>query len=331
MSEYLKNYCHVFMFDAPILNYSNEKNDFDVPILNCSNEINDIDARPRKRARRQNKVKRVPRPPNAFILYRTNKHLDVKAQNKNLTNAQVSKVISQMWKNEKNEIKLYWEKLADNMKLNHMKNYPDYVYKPKKRTTTSDTSKNSSKINMINNMIKAKTSSTPPKQQLFIDPSLSDIYQPHDDIFILMQHQYQQLISFEKEIQNKSLSDLCKDIDKFCNLEKKIYKIKKIFINAAKDAFEKKQDLKDVSKIFSKFDGRKNDFTKIYSIANYYLGCCYENGYGLNKDERMAKTFLKFAAIYDSLEAKKKLLHEEKWKSIRDIMDWNTSYRYLFV
>ncbi|CAG8787317.1 1447_t:CDS:1, partial [Dentiscutata erythropus] len=84
-------------------------------------------------------------------------------QNKNLTNAQVSKVISQMWKNEKKEIILYWEKLADSMKLKHMQKYPNYVYKPKKRT--KDTSKNSSK------MISAKTSSTlpPPREESIIN------------------------------------------------------------------------------------------------------------------------------------------------------------------
>ncbi|RIB06480.1 high mobility group box domain-containing protein, partial [Gigaspora rosea] len=70
------------------------------------------------------------RPPNAFILYRKNKQPDVVAQNKNLTNAEVSKVISKMWWKETEEIRFQWEKLADRMKLKHMQDHPDYVYQP---------------------------------------------------------------------------------------------------------------------------------------------------------------------------------------------------------
>ncbi|RIA84120.1 high mobility group box domain-containing protein, partial [Glomus cerebriforme] len=70
------------------------------------------------------------RPPNAFILYRKAKQPDVVAQNKNLTNAEVSKVISKMWWKENEEERFQWEKRADRMKLKHMQDYPDYVYQP---------------------------------------------------------------------------------------------------------------------------------------------------------------------------------------------------------
>ncbi|POG76857.1 high mobility group box domain-containing protein, partial [Rhizophagus irregularis DAOM 181602=DAOM 197198] len=86
----------------------------------------------KQRKSRSRKPKRTPRPPNAFILYRKAKQPDVVAQNKNLTNAEVSKVISKMWWKETEEERFQWEKRADRMKLKHMQDYPDYVYQPKK-------------------------------------------------------------------------------------------------------------------------------------------------------------------------------------------------------
>ncbi|CAG8819122.1 3366_t:CDS:1, partial [Gigaspora margarita] len=170
MNEHFKKSCHMFML--------NKINDLNASILNHSYKINDCDTlilknetiKARKRTPRQDKVNRVSRPPNTFILYRKDKQFDIKTQNKNLTNAQISKVISRMWKNEKKEIILYCEKLADSIKLKHMQNYPNYIYKPKKRT--KDTSKNSLK------MISAKTSLTLllPREE-FTDLSLSVISQ----------------------------------------------------------------------------------------------------------------------------------------------------------
>ncbi|CAG8572662.1 7976_t:CDS:2 [Diversispora eburnea] len=81
---------------------------------------------------RARKPKRTPRPPNAFILYRKDKQPHVVGKDKNLTNAEVSKVISKMWWLETEEERFRWEKHADRMKLKHMQEHPNYVYQPKK-------------------------------------------------------------------------------------------------------------------------------------------------------------------------------------------------------
>ncbi|CAG8511420.1 1783_t:CDS:1, partial [Gigaspora margarita] len=110
MDQDLKKYCHVFMVDSGSI-------------------VTPTNTNTTKLSKR--KLKEVRRPQNAFILYRNNKQSDVIAQNKNITNAEVSKVISKMWKNENEEIKLQWQKLADIEKLKHMKAHPNYVYKPR--------------------------------------------------------------------------------------------------------------------------------------------------------------------------------------------------------
>lgn len=82
--------------------------------------------------------KRTPRPPNAFILYRRAKQPAIIAAQRHLTNAEVSRQISDMWKSEPEEVRLEWERYADRKKLEHMQTYPNYVYRPNKSKTKVD-------------------------------------------------------------------------------------------------------------------------------------------------------------------------------------------------
>jgi predicted Fe-S protein YdhL (DUF1289 family) len=76
--------------------------------------------------------KRPPRPPNAFILYRRAKQPAILATHRNFTNAEISRYISNCWRNESDEERLAWERYADQKKLEHMQAYPNYVYRPNK-------------------------------------------------------------------------------------------------------------------------------------------------------------------------------------------------------
>ncbi|RIB18646.1 high mobility group box domain-containing protein, partial [Gigaspora rosea] len=76
--------------------------------------------------------KRIPRPPNAFILYRREKQPAIIAANRHLSNAEVSRRISEMWRSEPEETRREWERYADRKKLEHMQTYPNYVYRPNK-------------------------------------------------------------------------------------------------------------------------------------------------------------------------------------------------------
>ena len=96
----------------------------------------------RKRSRRRfvkTKTLRIPRPPNAFILYRNSKQKEVKANYEDLTNSQVSKIVSMLWWKEPEEVKLKWEKMADREKLRHIEENPDYVYERKRKSDTGKT------------------------------------------------------------------------------------------------------------------------------------------------------------------------------------------------
>jgi hypothetical protein len=94
------------------------------------------------------KVKKPPRPPNAFILYRRAKQPTIVAQHQGITNNEVSKEIGRMWHEEPMEVRLKFQKMAEAAKEEHMKKYPEYRYRPrrpqerKRRAQTRDTPNN---------------------------------------------------------------------------------------------------------------------------------------------------------------------------------------------
>jgi len=85
----------------------------------------------------------TPRPPNAWILYRSQKFREIQqtrdaqaqsgASEKPKSQAEISKLISQMWQNETPTVKQRFEALADEKKLAHQRMYPTYRYRPKKK------------------------------------------------------------------------------------------------------------------------------------------------------------------------------------------------------
>lgn len=85
----------------------------------------------------------TPRPPNAWILYRSQKFREIQqiresqsragSSEKPKSQAEISRIISQMWQNETTEVKQKFEALADEKKLAHQRMYPTYRYRPKKK------------------------------------------------------------------------------------------------------------------------------------------------------------------------------------------------------
>lgn len=86
----------------------------------------------------------TPRPPNAWILYRSQKFREIQQDRdsqsrsgnaeKPKSQAEISKMISAMWASETREVKDRYEAMADEKKLAHQRMYPTYRYRPKKKT-----------------------------------------------------------------------------------------------------------------------------------------------------------------------------------------------------
>ncbi|SPO31617.1 related to HMG-box transcription factor [Ustilago trichophora] len=89
----------------------------------------------------------TPRPPNAWILYRSQKFREIQqtrdsqarsgSSEKPKSQAEISRIISQMWQNETTAVKQEFEALADEKKLAHQRMYPTYRYRPKKKAKSS--------------------------------------------------------------------------------------------------------------------------------------------------------------------------------------------------
>ncbi|KAK3304061.1 uncharacterized protein B0T15DRAFT_228473 [Chaetomium strumarium] len=75
---------------------------------------------------------KVPRPRNAFILYRQHHQAQVVQQNPGLANPEISKIIGEQWRDEPEERKNQWKLLAEEEKQRHQRQYPDYRYQPRR-------------------------------------------------------------------------------------------------------------------------------------------------------------------------------------------------------
>lgn len=96
------------------------------------------------------KKAKLPRPPNAFILYRQRHHPRVKEAYPDLHNNQICKslssrrgffllltfvaaiILGKQWKSEDIAVKALYKRKADDLKKKHMEDHPDYQYQPRK-------------------------------------------------------------------------------------------------------------------------------------------------------------------------------------------------------
>ncbi|KAH7236280.1 putative mating type protein MAT-2 [Fusarium tricinctum] len=75
---------------------------------------------------------KIPRPPNAYIIYRKERHQKIKKERPALTNNQISMILGRTWNMEKSEIRLLYKQKADIVKEEHRRMYPDYQYRPRR-------------------------------------------------------------------------------------------------------------------------------------------------------------------------------------------------------
>ena len=76
-----------------------------------------------------------PRPPNAWILYRSDKMKELRAPPgaPKKPQSEISKTIAEMWRNESDEMRRYYEHLSEIKKAEHQAEFPGYRFQPIKR------------------------------------------------------------------------------------------------------------------------------------------------------------------------------------------------------
>ncbi|CAG8850260.1 10106_t:CDS:1, partial [Gigaspora margarita] len=123
---------------------------------------------------------------------------------------------------------------------------------------------------------------------------------------------YSKLVELEKDcILNNEIYYINKNARYFHRIGEKVHEIEKIIFKAAERSFENKDkdkygiNLEPACSIFRELSKSKSH--EIYLKANYYLGCCYENGIGCNKNDKLALRHFELAANASSNEAKNKV------------------------
>ncbi|KAI5121782.1 hypothetical protein M0805_009593 [Coniferiporia weirii] len=89
-------------------------------------------SRPRRRGGRKDSAEHIPRPPNAFMLFRQNfvhqRHVPGSIETNHNS---LSKIVGNCWKALPAADKKVWEELAEKKKEEHKKLYPGYRFQPK--------------------------------------------------------------------------------------------------------------------------------------------------------------------------------------------------------
>ncbi|KAG6827520.1 hypothetical protein H0H92_011461 [Tricholoma furcatifolium] len=109
---------------------------------------------------------KIPRPPNAFIIYRSQMLHSLPAPPPDTTRkqAEVSRLLGEMWRNEAPEVKADFQKRAATRKREHEFAYPGYKYAPRKKETKGQGSmkleKRSDPTNAVSPQILSQTRPT---------------------------------------------------------------------------------------------------------------------------------------------------------------------------
>ncbi|KAM3455084.1 hypothetical protein MY3296_002654 [Beauveria thailandica] len=75
---------------------------------------------------------KIPRPPNAYILYRRDRHTIVKQAEPHLSNNEVSQVLGKAWNAEPPEVRQRYKEMSEKIKKALLEQHPQYQYQPRK-------------------------------------------------------------------------------------------------------------------------------------------------------------------------------------------------------
>ncbi|KHE80352.1 hypothetical protein GE21DRAFT_1218583 [Neurospora crassa] len=80
----------------------------------------------------QQKKAKIPRPPNAYILYRKDHHREIREQNPGLHNNEISVIVGNMWRDEQPHIREKYFNMSNEIKTRLLLENPDYRYNPRR-------------------------------------------------------------------------------------------------------------------------------------------------------------------------------------------------------
>ncbi|ORZ23195.1 high mobility group box domain-containing protein [Absidia repens] len=79
-------------------------------------------------------TQKIGRPINCFMAFRLEKHREISSQSPGLNHRDISKIIAKWWKEATDIEKAPYRAIAEKAKAEHAKKYPNYKYKPVKKS-----------------------------------------------------------------------------------------------------------------------------------------------------------------------------------------------------
>ncbi|KJK95428.1 hypothetical protein H633G_00719 [Metarhizium anisopliae BRIP 53284] len=90
-----------------------------------------------KAAQPEDSSSHIPRPRNSWILYRQFKSRELRKDHPGITASELSTLISNLWKNESDDEKAFWQRMAQEEDRMHKEKYPGYKYTTKRNADRS--------------------------------------------------------------------------------------------------------------------------------------------------------------------------------------------------
>nr|QRN45794.1 putative mating-type 1-2-1 protein [Thielaviopsis cerberus] len=75
---------------------------------------------------------KIPRPPNAYIIYRKEHQREVRRLQPGIDNNDVSRILGQKWREESESVKMHYRRISEEYKARFMHVFPFYQYRPRK-------------------------------------------------------------------------------------------------------------------------------------------------------------------------------------------------------
>ncbi|KAH7157855.1 MAT1-2-1 like protein [Dactylonectria estremocensis] len=78
------------------------------------------------------KCVKIPRPPNAYILYRSDRHRFIKASQPDIHNNEISQILGRAWNLESEALRTMYKQKAAAIKAELIRRHPEYKYRPRR-------------------------------------------------------------------------------------------------------------------------------------------------------------------------------------------------------
>jgi len=128
--------------------------------------------------RRPQPADHIKRPMNAFMAWSKEERRRMVEEGNNLNNSVMSRILGERWKGLAEEERKVWKEEAERLKQEHVRMYPTYKYKPKRRTSSGNSTTSSSTSSTSPTSTSSTSSTSPTLPSLASPPEVPEEDRP---------------------------------------------------------------------------------------------------------------------------------------------------------